>query len=233
MIWIIQVILILFLQITWLQLQAATAFSLGSQEFPIRNPCHPSRKLHLNSLQLYWYIVIIVIHRVHLLYHCYRHRDRHHQVLYTIVPLLVIAVIIGASCYVYQHRKHARWENEDDAAVMMLWWCYNNAVMILLCCCDDPIMLLWWCYNADMLIWCYVYQHRKHARWESDEDDWWLVELELDGWKDDNFDQVQFVVKLKGGVACITTHTNTDPQVPIYGHIMGLKITLKLIFWRK
>jgi len=32
-------------------------------------------------------------------------------VLYTIVPLLVIAVIIGASCYVYQHRKHARFSS--------------------------------------------------------------------------------------------------------------------------
>merc|ERR1711962_1487353 len=32
-------------------------------------------------------------------------------VLYTTVPLLVIAVIIGASCYVYQHRKHARFSS--------------------------------------------------------------------------------------------------------------------------
>ena len=69
---------------------------------------------------------------VHHHHHPHRHychcHYNHYQVLYTIVPLLVIAVIIGASCYVYQHRKHARWENQDDWPFTAYW----NWKMIIL-----------------------------------------------------------------------------------------------------
>ena len=81
-------------------------------------PCtmfHQSWKLQLSP-------ALLVHHQ-----HCHHFHDNHHlhyshhshQVLYTIVPLLVIAVIIGASCYVYQHRKHARWANENDAVMLL------------------------------------------------------------------------------------------------------------------
>ena len=112
--------------------------------------------------------------------------------LYTIVPLLVIAVIAGASCYVYQHRKHARWDREHGSLKLDILMSEISLELERLIVSDISLELKRLMVSDISL--------ELEILMVSD------VSLELE-----SFDQVQLVIKLKGRVARLATDTNTDP----------------------